>query len=221
MTGRVLICGRRLPPAAALRLHNRFDVGRDCAALSPSPSAPSIWKKKKKLFVSKESTAAILSRLGIRISIEHYFLFLDAEHPNRGLTTPFSGKWHVYIAAKEFLAKNPGFNRRSSDTKPSYIWFPLQSGACVRISLRAGIVYRTLLGDRQRRGDYFAEISHFYATVHFYTEPDDFCREKIDVRKWIECRCKINDARARGFLWIFYLGFNVEFAERRRFLSVI
>lgn len=49
-------------------------------------------EKEKKLFVSKESTAAILSRLGIRISIEHKFLFLDAEHPNRSLTTPFSGK---------------------------------------------------------------------------------------------------------------------------------
>lgn len=206
---------------AALRVHNRFDVGRDCAARSPSPSAPSIWKKKKKLFVSKESTAAILSRLGIRISIEHYFLFLNTEHSNRALTTPFSGKWHLYNGAEEFLAENPGFNRRASATKPSYIWFPLQSGACVRISLRAVIVYRTLLEDRQRRGDYFAKISHFYATVHFHKKPEDFCTEKIDVRKWIACRCKINDAQARRLLWLFYLGFCVEFAERRRFLSVI
>lgn len=179
----VLICDRLLPPAAA----RSQQVWRRAwlRARSPSPFAPSIWKKKKKLFVSKESTAAILSRLGIRISIEHYFLFFDAEHPNRGLTTPLGRKWHLRIAAKEFLAKNPGFNRRSSATKPSYIWFPLQSDACVRISLRPVSIYRTLLEDRQRRGEYFAKISHFYALVQFHADTNVFLhgknrRQKMD-----------------------------------------
>lgn len=47
-----------------------FYRGRDSAA---PPPPPPIWKRKKNFFVSKESTAAILSWLGIRISIQLWF----------------------------------------------------------------------------------------------------------------------------------------------------
>lgn len=46
-----------------------FYAGRDCAT---PPPPQSIWKRKKNFFVSKQSTAAILSWLKIGISIQHY-----------------------------------------------------------------------------------------------------------------------------------------------------
>ncbi len=63
VTCELLVCvsgGAVAPPAAGRG--RCFHVGRDSAA--PPPPQP-IWKRKKNFFVSKESTAAILSWLGI------------------------------------------------------------------------------------------------------------------------------------------------------------
>ncbi|KAJ8283537.1 hypothetical protein COCON_G00023870, partial [Conger conger] len=80
----------------------------------------SIWKKKKKLFVSKESTAAILSRLGIWISVDHYF-YLATGHPNLGQTALFRLKLNAYAILKKITAKNGELGRFSSVRKPPSI----------------------------------------------------------------------------------------------------
>lgn len=63
------MCGAVAPPAVS-----SSGVFTQGVILRPLPLHSRSGKEKKNFFVSKESTAAILSWLGIRISVQHWFL---------------------------------------------------------------------------------------------------------------------------------------------------
>lgn len=94
-----------------------------------SPSPPTVELERKKLFVSEESTAAILTRLRIRILGEHYFL--DRNEPFRPCSNGFIlQKIEVFIPSERIVEKKRGLDQFLSSREPLvYLISPSESAA--------------------------------------------------------------------------------------------
>lgn len=118
----------------------------------------SIWKReRKKLFVPKESTAAILSWLGIRISVDHTFLFRNwASKPRFDGKFPLKTKY-FHLFWRIFYEKT-GIRSVVVGKNTPYIWFPLKCGA--RALSPFGAVLFT--GDNRRRDSFLLTVLQKY-----------------------------------------------------------
>lgn len=149
----------------------------------PSPSTADLEKKKrKKTFLyrrNQQPPSCRGSELGFRSNTVFYW---EIEHPYLDMTASFPWKRNLIVVWDVFCEKNRELDRRSSDRKAPYIWFPLQSAALQPLSPFGAVLFT--VGKRRPRpwlSDNFAKIQHFYAIVYFYGASHDFCMKKFDV----------------------------------------